>query len=533
MVTVLLHNHEFIYPLQDVLRLFYGSVQQLDGQRLSADPGKIVDFAKTGGDVVIHSIRHGSGVIESRIESDGAADKAAAGAHDSVPEAGSNVQRPIVSKEPITDEITQKREVKRQLYYLLSELTDMKFPWGSLTGIRPTYVARQLIDQHGIDAARRLLEDFYFVSPEKADLALVTAENEDHLMRGFDEQDLALYVGIPFCPTRCSYCSFSSPEGIGRPSEEMDRYLDALTVELSAVWQSDEMRKQLGQSKVRAVYIGGGTPTALSAQQLQRLFHMLGTLDIPFTECCERTIEAGRPDTINREKLERIRDYAFTRISINPQSMNDATLDRIGRSHSKAAIIRVMQEAKSVGFRDINMDLIAGLAGETAADFSNSLAEVLALEPDSVSVHNLAVKRSSRLHRLITEADTAAAPKPRSPELLIRKRFKPDEEIAAMLLEARHELELRGYRPYYLYRQKNGLGSLENASFSKKGKGCLYNIAMMGDMRSVISFGACSISKRVIGDRLERSANLRNIGEYNRRSAEMAKRKIDLFSTVD
>ncbi len=498
MPIVSLHNHDYIFGIRDVLRLFYGPEQEVKD-----------NFIITGHEDSTHirSERRADGRIETSVE-------------------GKNIS--ILSDDSVCDDNMLKREIKRQLYYVLATINKMSYPWGSLTGIRPTYVAGQAIEKLGETQAKSYLEEFYFVSQEKADLAVQTYLAEEKLLDSFPEEDLAIYIGIPFCPTRCSYCSFSTNEGIGRPDAEKDLYVDTLIEELRLVWTNVAFRQKL-KGSVRALYVGGGTPTALSATQLQRLFTALDSLDIPWAEACERTLEAGRPDTIDREKLEVIRLAGFRRISINPQSMKDETLRKIGRSHQSKDILDSFSLARALGFDNINMDLIAGLSGETIDDFNYSLERILSLEPDSVTIHNLAVKRSSRMHRRLVE------------DRLIRKRsghtdksdddlYRPDEEVAGMLRDGRTILEDKGYLPYYLYRSKDGMGSLENTAFARLGKACLYNVAMMADTRSILSFGAGSISKRILGSRLERSPNVKNIAEYRERIIEMAGRKLELWN---
>lgn len=493
MPSISLINHDYVYTVQDVLKLFYGQVK-VEGTVLTAGQDDVLIYSELDTDLAIVS---------------------------------TSWQEQTIKRQVAQDEKIIKREIKRQVYGALAHITNMHFPWGSLTGIRPTYIARELLLNHDEQFAITSLIDDYFVSEEKALLAVETAIQEEAILDLFPEDDFAMYIGVPFCPSRCSYCSFSSPEGIDRPEDEMDRYLDALILELQTVWQDKSFRESLG-GLVRALYIGGGTPSSFSSQQLMRLFKSLKELDIPFAENVELTFEAGRADTIDREKLLAIKHFGFDKISINPQSMREETLVRIGREHSSKAVRDAYRLAKGVGFQSINMDLIAGLAGETKDDFLYSLDEVLKLSPESVSVHNLAVKRSSRLHRLMGEAKLRGQ-ELFDEELDINALYKPDQEVAFMLREAERRLKANDYAPYYLYRQKDGVGSLENCSYAKTGHGNLYNVAMMSDRRSVLAFGAGSISKRYMNDRLTRSPNVRNIRQYNERSIEMAKRKRALW----
>ena len=513
MPIISLINHNYRFPIQDVLRLFYG-------RSISDLPTSPPDIQIQAGD--------SDTAIQSIVETVGSS-----GTDEQTTYRISTVvpSRALVirSERPIQSEIEIKRELKRQLYFICAELTGMHFPWGSLTGIRPTYVASQQIQELGAEAARRELTDFFFVEADKASLAIETATTEDRLLEDFNPDDLAIYIGIPFCPTRCSYCSFSSFEGIGRPAGEMDNYLDALIHELESIWSNPEVRAQLAPAQVRALYIGGGTPTALTAKQLQRLCDTLHSLDIPFTPDAEWTVEAGRPDTIDPEKLAILKQAGFERISVNPQSMVDETLTRIGRMHGSEAVRIAFEQSRAAGFDNINMDLIAGLAGESREEFAYSLAEVLAISPESITVHNLAVKRGSRLHRLMTESEYLHD-EGQLAEQAIGTLYQPDPDVAWMVAHARMELEAAGYKPYYLYRQKDGRGGLENVGYAKPGKANLYNIAMMGDQRSVMGFGAGSSSKHGTG----RQANLRNIKQYIDRIDELIERKSMMwFSTAE
>lgn len=557
MPIVSLLNHEHRYPVEDVLRLFFGknvkwieadndpfnsrekllvelpSTNNSPAQNISIDPEMDQLHFKEELSASSHTadnsptqIRAGENedstqiysILDTIINSDAPDEPTPTQYRIRTRTATGEIQ--IESDRPISSEIEIKREIKRQLYYISSQLTAMDFPWGSLTGIRPTYVASQLIERMGSTAAYDELCDFFFVSPEKASLAIQTATMENHLLEDFREEDLAIYIGIPYCPTRCSYCSFSSYEGIGRPEAEMDRYLDALIHELEAIWGDAEFRQQLGGSQVRALYIGGGTPTALNATQLDRLCQAIHDLDLPFTAQPELTIEAGRPDTIDPEKLAILKAAGFERISVNPQSMVDETLIRIGRMHGSEAIHRAFRESRAAGFENINMDLIAGLAGESREEFAYSLQEVLALQPESITVHNLAIKRGSRLHRLMTESEHLHNEQ-QTAEKAIGSLYQPDPDVAWMVSHAREHLEAAGYRSYYLYRQKDGRGGLENVGYSLPRRANLYNIAMMADLRSVMAFGAGSSSKHGRG----RQVNLRNIKQYIDRVDEMIEAK--------
>lgn len=319
-----------------------------------------------------------------------------------------------------------------------------------------------------------------------------------------------LYIGIPFCRSRCSYCSFSSGE-VGRNQKLIAPYTEALIREIEA---SAQLMARAGL-KVRAAYMGGGTPTAIPCADLERI---LAAARTHFPGAVEWTVEAGRPDTIDREKLEMLRRMEITRISVNPQTFCDETLVRIGRSHSAEETVIAYEMARELGFDDINMDLIAALPGETPEIFAASLEKVISLAPESVTVHSLAIKRSSKLHEQLhvsgeghTQVTAAGAQE--------------------MISYARQRLTESGWQPYYLYRQKYMAGNLENVGYALPGRACLYNIGNMEETANVLALGAGAISKWLFEKnmRIERSANVKNIEEYVRRVDEMVARKQNLI----
>ena len=404
----------------------------------------------------------------------------------------------------------RKRQVKSALYGLLKQVTGMQPPWGSLTGIRPTRLLYEEIEAgRDLEAARANVMRKYDVSADRAGLLCEIAQMQQGI-RVPEAGSYDLYIGIPFCKTRCSYCSFSSGE-IGRNKKLVAPYTDALLreIELSA-----KLMNEAGL-KVRAAYMGGGTPTAIPCRDLERI---LAAAREAFPGAVEWTVEAGRPDTIDREKLEMLKRMEITRISVNPQTFNDDTLVRIGRSHSGADTIAAYMLARELGFDDINMDLIAALPGETPEIFSETLEKVISLAPESVTVHSLAIKRSSKLHEEMhvsgsghTQVSAAGA--------------------LSMITHARNRLAETGWKPYYLYRQKYMAGNMENVGYAKHGKACLYNIGNMEETASVLALGAGAISKWLFDRdlRIERAPNVKNIEEYVRRVDEMVQRKRDLI----
>ncbi len=407
----------------------------------------------------------------------------------------------------VSGALEQKRLIKRGakicLYDLLKQATGIKPPWGSLTGIRPTRLFYEaLADGKTMDEAENWLVGAFDVAPDKARLLREIVITQ-RAVEAPAPDEFDLYVAIPFCPTRCEYCAFPA-EAIGRGSL-VEPYLAALMreIDLTALMMA---RKGL---KLRAGYLGGGTPTALSAMQLDRL---LTTLRWKFPGAPEWTVEAGRPDTITLEKLSVLRNLEIDRICINPQTFCDETLRRIGRAHTAGEIREAFLLARSLGFRNINMDLIAALPGETRADFEKTLDEALSLNPEGITVHTLAVKRASRLH----EAGYAQA----EPGL-----------AGWMVDEARARLTASGYQPYYLYRQKHMADNLENVGYAKPRHACLYNIDNMEETAPVLALGAGAITKWVFPreKRIERAPNVRNVETYIRSADEMADRKRTLL----
>lgn len=395
-----------------------------------------------------------------------------------------------------------KRLIKRCCYRLLKEVTGRRPAWGSLTGIRPTRLYYQQMEGgKSREEARTALAALFDLSEEKLDLLdeIITAQEG---LIGRPQNACDLYIGIPFCTTRCSYCSFSSGEiGNGRLVEP---YLSALFHEIDLC---SEMARDMGLD-IRVGYIGGGTPSSLTTAQLDRLLeHMqrrFGTLS-------ELTVEAGRPDTLDREKLAMLRSHPVTRISINPQTMNDETLRVIGRAHTAQQTIDCYELARSLGFDDINMDVIAALPGEDYGMFAHTLDVIRALNPDSLTVHTLAVKRSSRLHE--------------------QKYQQQEEDVARMVALGRETAHAMGMRAYYLYRQKYMAQNLENVGYARPASICRYNIDNMEETTSVLALGAGGISKCVMRqeEKILRAPNIANIEQYIDRVDEMAARKREAF----
>ncbi len=396
-----------------------------------------------------------------------------------------------------------KRAAKTGCFLLMREITGVSPPWGSLTGIRPTRLMYDLRAQ-GIEgeAARQVMRERFYVSEEKARLLSDILAMQRGLV-DTPEDEFDLYVGIPFCTTRCAYCSFASGE-LGKGTL-VEPYLAALKREMAL---DAELMNELGL-KPRAAYMGGGTPTALTAPQLDGLLREANRL---FPGAREWTVEAGRPDTIDRDKLQVLLDNGVERISVNPQTFSDETLRIIGRAHTAAQTVEAYELARRMGFRHINMDLIAALPGEGEDDFLRSLSRTIQLAPESVTVHTLAIKRSSRLHEQgYAQADADAA--------------------ARMVDGARRALGEAGYAPYYLYRQKYMAGNLENVGYARPGYACLYNIDNMEETTRILAQGAGAITKWLFPRErhIDRAPNLRNIEQYIERAEDMAARKRKLI----
>lgn len=397
--------------------------------------------------------------------------------------------------------------IKRELFAVLGQLTESRPDWGILTGIRPVKLAGQLVNRLGSrEAARNALLETYCLSPEKAELTLSIWDRQQRLAGNPTPNTFGLYVGIPFCPTRCLYCSFASNQ---ESYEEVERYLPALEQEITEV---GAMARRQGL-RAESLYVGGGTPTTLTAEDLDRLLCAL-TDAFDLSALREITVEGGRPDTLDREKLQVLKAHKVDRISINPQTMKEETLALIGRRHTTEDTRRAFAIAREVGGFSINADLIAGLPEETAAEFRHSLEEVLAMGADNVTVHALAVKRASRLK----EADP-------------NYHYRQWHLVRQMTEEARAMLAQNGFAPYYLYRQKHMAGAAENIGYGLADAFGLYNVRIMDEHQSVLALGAGGISKVYYPaeDRLERVANVTNYREYVTRTNEMIQRKREHF----
>jgi len=404
----------------------------------------------------------------------------------------------------------RKSCLKRALYDILSERTGMVLPWGTLTGIRPTKIAYGMLEAGKSD---REIADFmkaeYLTGENKIALSIEIAKREQKILKKIDYRDgYSIYIGIPFCPTRCLYCSFPSyPLKVWE--KRVDEYVEVLCQEIEAV--SEIMKEK----RLNTVYMGGGTPTTLSAAQTDRLLTKLRN-SFNFKDNQEFTVEAGRPDSLTLEKLMVLQAHGVSRISVNPQTMRQKTLDLIGRQHTVEETVEAFWMARKCGFDNINMDLITGLPGETKEDMEYTMQELTKLKPDSLTVHSLAIKRASRLNELREQyADFISI---------------NNNEITAMM-----ECYARGMglMPYYLYRQKNMTGNLENVGYAAPDKAGIYNILIMEEKQTIIACGAGGISKRVYPDgKIERCENVKDVALYMEKINQMIERKQKLLERV-
>lgn len=399
----------------------------------------------------------------------------------------------------------QEYAMTNLLYGAFVELTGTHPAWGMLTGIHPVKLLRQYVEELGEEAGMRRFLDHCHVTPPKAELARRVLHAQAPAVEALNENDFSLYVSIPFCPTRCAYCSFVSQD-VEHAKKLMDPYFQLLLVELEKVSQ---VTRDLGLSPV-TVYIGGGTPTTLSAAQLSALCGKIRQV-FDLSRCTEFTVEAGRPDTITEEKLLALREADITRISINPQSLSDQVLKNIGRRHTAQDIVEAFQLAQRLGFENINADLIVGLPGDNLESFQKTLRGVIGLGASNVTVHSLALKRSARLN----------AP---GGDLSLHSK---SQETAAMMDYSIQQLTQAGFEPYYLYRQTRMAGNLENTGWARPGTVCRYNIYTMDESSSVIACGAGGVSKLKdpYSGRLERIFNFKHPAEYITRNQEILERK--------
>lgn len=408
-----------------------------------------------------------------------------------------------------------KEDIKKLVFSSLKELTKEEYPWGILVGIRPSKIALKYLEEGKTEEEIiKIFEIKHLASKKKAKLCIEIAKTEEKFVNK-ESNSIAIYIGMAFCPTRCFYCSFAANPIVGN-KKLVNPYLQALIKEISA------MKKYVNDRKlnIESVYFGGGTPTAVNNEEFEDVMKEVYEAFVKDKNLKEFTVECGRPDSITSEKLQTMKTYDVTRISINPQTMNDDTLKMIGRGHTSAQVIEKFNLARSMGFNDINMDMIIGLPGEGIKEVLHTKNEILKLKPDSLTVHGLSLKRASILYE----------------NFILKKgiQVKKQEELAQMYEESRILAQELGLHPYYMYRQKNMVGNMENLGYSRKGAECIYNIEMIEDKQTIIALGADAVSKVVFLDenRIERFANIKDIKEYCNRIDEIIEGKINLLDSL-
>ncbi len=410
-----------------------------------------------------------------------------------------------IYKEPAGEKYDYKNAWKLFYYNCLSDYYGRTLPWGNLTGIRPSKIIMKLMEDGMEDAAiYEEMENKHKVSPSKIQLGIDIAKREKKLLDPLDlKNGFSLYIGIPFCITRCLYCSFTS-NLISKWEDKVDDYIDCLIKEMEGI------RPITDKKVLHSVYIGGGTPTSITAKQLDRIIKAIYD-NFHMDECLEFTCEAGRPDSFTKEKLLVLLAGGVKRISVNPQTMNDETLELIGRKHTSADIISAFNMARECGFDNINMDMILGLPGEDVEMVRKTLEAVSNLKPDSLTVHSLAVKRAAELTAYIEKKG-----------YFLKSDLDEEMSLASVYADG------MGMKPYYMYRQKNMAGNLENIGFSHDGKEGLYNILIMEEKEFIIALGAGSVTKCVYeGNRIERVDNAKDIKVYMERIDAEIKKKLD------
>lgn len=400
-----------------------------------------------------------------------------------------------------------KRLLKKLIYKTGFQITKKEQPWGILTGIRPTKVVFKLLEEYGddLDSVVEILKKDYLIAEEKIELMLEVVQKERRLILQDEREKTNIYLGIPFCPTKCFYCSFTSFP-IGSWKGRVWEYLEALQKEISFV--SNHIL-QKSSKQIRSFYIGGGTPTSLNEKDLEALLIMIHK-NFPMDRIEEFTIEAGRPDTINPEKLKLLKEYGVQRISINPQTMNQKTLDLIGRGHSAEDVEKTYEVAEHIGFKVINMDLIVGLPGETTEDIVYTMKKIKEMAPTNLTVHTLALKRGSKLVE--------------SEELFRQERAETIEEMLKITDQGARCI---GLKPYYLYRQKHMVGNFENVGYAREGLECIYNMEMIEEKSEILALGAGGISKVISKSdgKISRIENMKDVNAYIKRIDEVINRK--------
>jgi oxygen-independent coproporphyrinogen-3 oxidase len=477
-IQYIIKGHDLHHEVQSMIQVFYPNLHYYQVESIEKE-GMVVESIIEDGVCKAIAYNQGEKIAESAIVMDFSSNKYL-----------DNEKRET------------KRYIKTSIYNMLTQYTGVQFSWGILTGIRPAKNVNELWEKGASDdEVRDILTNKYLASLDKVNLAIEVARAEQEILKDNNEKTAGIYIGIPFCPTRCLYCSFTS-FGLVQYGHKVDAYMDALIKEIQYI--ADYSKRY----QLQSIYIGGGTPTALNETQLELL---LSTIQhyFDFSNVKEFTVEAGRPDTITTEKLQIMKKYNVGRISINPQTMNQKTLDTIGRRHSVEDIKNIFDMARQVGHNNINMDIILGLPGETPADVENTMNEIIKLNPENITVHTLAVKRASRLKETINGYE-----------------FIDTDSMEKMLAIASYYSKSIGMYPYYMYRQRNMVGNFENIGYCKPNMECIYNIQIMEEKQTILSAGAGSTTKLVYEDgKIDRIFNVKSLDDYINRIDEMILRK--------
>lgn len=488
MIYFLLEGHDFKYPLYNLLKVFFPIEKLVNIKKQEDYPGK--------GTLLVISLIEGKNTLyaETRFYIN----------NELVKKHSEDIGKIEICSNDIEKDI--KLGLRKSMFILLEEISKVKTSWGVLTGIRPIKVIHSLINKGLEDrAVINILTDEYRFSLDKAVLSLNIGKMQRKHIYPIEGHRYSIYISIPFCPTRCLYCSF--------PSLSISKYRDYIEEYTSTViYEIEEISKLMKGKKLNTVYIGGGTPTSIPSADLERIIQ---AIYVNFGENIkEFTVEAGRPDTITEKYLKMLKNNNIERISINPQTMNDKTLKLIGRDHSVDDIISSSYLAKSIGFKSINMDLIVGLPGEGLEEIKNTLKQIKKLDPENLTIHTLSVKTGSRLKYTLDKY-------PLQNQYILKDMFKETAKYAdKMDLDA-----------YYLYRQKRILGNLENIGYCKKNMECIYNIAMMEEKETIIGIGMGAVSKIYIpeGDKIKRVPNFKSLKEYINRKDELIEKRYKVF----
>ncbi len=465
-------NHEYAYDVQHLLKIFGLELEKVE------DSEELLNTVTIEGEIAFISASIGETRFDEQVDA--------------------------------TSKRSVKRANSRVVYDVISTVLGKTSPYGTLVGVRPVKLVHEMLDQgFEEDVIRQKLYDNHRISPEKLDLLIEIGKREQPFLKDkFDDKNLSMYICIPFCPTRCLYCSFPSND-LRQKGKLVDAYLTCLHKEIDAAYELIKTHDKL----VDCIYIGGGTPSILSAEQFEELIGKLNNY-FNLTNLKEFTVEAGRPDTITEDKLAVLEKYHVSRICINPQSMNGKTLQLIGRDHTVEAIDETYKLSRNYAFDSINMDLILGLPDEDLEDVKATIDHIVALNPENVTIHTLAVKTSSRLK-----------------EMLDKYKMTQSDLVEEMLKYSETKLRACGYVPYYMYRQKNMVGNFENVGYCKEGKESLYNIRIIEEQHSILALGAGAVSKRCFPDedRFERIANVKGIEDYISRIDDVIKKSATFF----